>query len=189
MKDMTASIIILNGTSSAGKSSLARTFQAQSEHQWVRLSIDDCFRAFPAGANLNTVPYERLRRVFYQNIALWASEGFDLIVDTVFEEPGCLRKALRLLQPYQVWLVGLHCPLDELERREAVRGNRPLGLARSQFQIVHSYCAYDLELNSHSSEVEDNANAIEARLQQPGQVFSQLLTDLHEAPLITRRAG
>ena len=147
MKDMTASIIILNGTSSAGKSSLARTFQAQSEHQWVRLSIDDCFRAFPAGANLNTVPYERLRRVFYQNIALWASEGFDLIVDTVFEEPGCLCKALRLLQPYQVWLVGLHCPLDELERREAVRGNRPLGLARSQFQTVHSYCGYDLELN------------------------------------------
>lgn len=172
---MTASIIIINGTSSAGKSSLARAFQAQTNHQWVRLSIDDCFRAFPAGANLHTVPYERLRRVFYQNMALWAAEDFDLIIDTVFEEPACLSKALNALQPYRVWLVALHCPLEELERRELVRGNRPLGLARSQFNKVHSYCDYDLELNSHTSPVEENARAIVQLLEGEPRAFQAQL--------------
>ena len=174
---MSATLVLLNGTSSAGKSSLARTFQAQSERQWVRLSVDDCFRAFPAGANLHTVPYERLRRVFYQNMALWASEGFDLIIDTVFEEPGCLHKALTQLAPYRVWLVALHCPLDELERRERVRGNRPSGLARSQFEKVHSYCAYDLELSSYEAQIEDNARALEKLIQGTPQVFSRLLQE------------
>lgn len=185
---MTASIIIINGTSSAGKSSLARTFQAQTNQQWVRLSIDDCFRAFPAGANLHTVPYERLRRIFYQNTALWAAENFDLIIDTVFEEPACLNKALQALYPYRVWLVALHCPLEELERRERIRGNRPLGLARSQFYKVHSYCSYDLELNSHTTPVEENARALARLLQQEPRAFqAQVRTHLKSLPTLKPR--
>jgi chloramphenicol 3-O phosphotransferase len=186
MKLMSSTIIIINGVSSAGKSSLARAFQAQGPEQWVRLSIDDAFRAFPAGANLNNVPYERLRRVFYQQIALWASEGFNLIVDTVFEEPDCVRKAVQQLHPYGAYLVALHCPLDELERREIQRGNRPLGLARSQYEYAHTYCAYDLELDSHSASVEDNAQAITALLDQKALAFSQLQAAF---PLSVRRAG
>jgi len=182
---MSPSIILINGTSSAGKSSLARTFQALSNHQWVRLSIDDCFRAFPAGATLHTVPYERLRKVFYQNLALWASEGFDLVIDTVFEEPACLEKTLKFLAPYQVWMVALHCPLEELERREQMRGNRPLGLARSQFKTVHSYCDYDLELNSHTASVEDNAMAIAAQLQQAPRIFNALCQDALSQNLVS----
>lgn len=192
MKDMSSTIVILNGASSAGKSSLAHAFQAQSSRQWVRLSVDDAFDAFPAGANLHTVPYDRLRRVFYQQIALWAAEGFDLIVDTVFEEPGCVRKVAQHLHPYTVYLVGLHCPLAELQRREAARGNRPVGLAQSQFDIVHSYCSYDLELNSGNENLTaHNAQAVAELLQQPPHAFDKLQQAQigfgFQAP--TRRAG
>lgn len=183
MKPMTATILLINGTSSAGKSSLAWAFQASSEHQWVRLSIDDCFDAFPAGANLHTVPYDRLREVFYQSLKLWADQGFDLIVDAVFEEPGCVDKVLHWLHPYRVYLIGLHCPLEVLEQREVQRANRPLGLARSQYPIVHTYCGYDLEIDSYSAKVEDNVAAMMQRMQQPPQAFAQLQAQRQRLPL------
>lgn len=188
---MSSTIVLLNGVSSAGKSSLARAFQAQSPRQWVRLSIDDAFRAFPAGSNLNNVPYDRLRRVFYQQIALWAAEGFDLIIDTVFEEPGCARKAVQQLAPYNVYLVALHCPLEELERREVQRGNRPLGLARTQYESVHTYCGYDLELDSYAAALEDNASAVEQLLTRQPEAFGRLQTQLSGLPYLSsnRLAG
>lgn len=183
MMPMTANILLINGTSSAGKSSLAWAFQASSDHQWVRLSIDDCFDAFPAGANLHTVPYDRLRDVFYQSLSLWATQGFDLIVDAVFEDPSCVDKVLHWLHPYNVYLIGLHCPLEVLEQREVQRANRPLGLARSQYPIVHSYCNYDLELNSFTATAEHNVAAIAQRLQQPPQAFAQLQANRGRLPI------
>ncbi len=188
---MSSTIVLLNGVSSAGKSSLARAFQAQSPRQWVRLSIDDAFRAFPAGANLNNVPYDRLRRVFYQQIALWAAEGFDLIIDTVFEEPDCARKVTQQLSDYNVYLIALHCPLEELERREIQRGNRPLGLARTQYESVHTYCDYDLELDSYAVATEENAIAVENLLKQTPEAFKHLQTKLAGRPYLkpSRLAG
>ncbi len=47
-----------------------------------------------------------------------------------------------------VFFVGLHCSLPELERRELQRGDRRPGEARQDFATVHSIPTYDLEINS-----------------------------------------
>ena len=158
---MIPTLLIINGISSAGKSSLAHSFQTQSTHQWMRLSLDDFFDMFPTGSNYTDVPYDRFLDAFYKSVAIWAAEGFDLIVDTVFESQRCLEMAQDLLQPYRIYLVALHCPLEEAERREQRRGNRPIGLAQKQFQQVHSYCTYDLELNSYQSSLADNVQKLD----------------------------
>ncbi len=45
---MTAShIIFLNGTSSAGKTSIARAFQAQASKPYMHLAVDMFFQAVP----------------------------------------------------------------------------------------------------------------------------------------------
>ena len=44
-------------------------------------------------------------------------------------------------------MVGLHCPLDELERRELARGDRRIGQAKADFATTHVHCEYDIELN------------------------------------------
>ncbi|MEU2587009.1 hypothetical protein ABZ612_29510 [Streptomyces avermitilis] len=47
-----------------------------------------------------------------------------------------------------VRLVGVHCPLPELERRESERGDRQPGLAAIQYGEVHSHELHDLDIDS-----------------------------------------
>lgn len=54
-----------------------------------------------------------------------------------------------------MYRVGLRCPLEELERREAARGDRGNGDARRDARTVHTFCAYDLEIDC-GSPVRDN---------------------------------
>lgn len=181
---MTPTLLIINGTSSAGKSTLARAFQAQSSRQWMRLALDDFFDMFPPGANYTNVPYERFLDNFYRTVAQWAGDGFDLIVDTVFEREACVQMMLEYLQAFRIYLIGLHCPLAEVERREQARGNRPAGLARQQFQQVHLYTSYDLELSSFQTLPEANVRQVQALLQTVPRAF-RAMQDFHRPPLLS----
>ena len=55
---------------------------------------------------------------------------------------------VQLLAGFDVFFVGIHCPLPELERRERERGNRRIGEARTDYQVIHSFTEYDLEIDS-----------------------------------------
>lgn len=46
-------------------------------------------------------------------------------------------------------LVGVHCPVDELDCREAARGDRRVGQAREQLAFVHRLEIYDIEVDTH----------------------------------------
>lgn len=48
----------------------------------------------------------------------------------------------------RVFFVQLYCEIEELERREAAREDRPPGLARRQFDAVYSFNDYDLWIDS-----------------------------------------
>ena len=52
------------------------------------------------------------------------------------------------LQPFDVFFVGVHCPLPELERREIAREDRTIGEARDHFEVTHTFGIYDLEIDS-----------------------------------------
>ena len=47
-----------------------------------------------------------------------------------------------------VFTVGVTCPLDVLEARERARGDRVLGRARGLAAVVHSFCAYDVSVDT-----------------------------------------
>jgi chloramphenicol 3-O phosphotransferase len=71
-----------------------------------------------------------------------------VIVDDVLEEePPWVENLLELFDGLEVVFVGVHCPLDELERCENERGNRRAGLARLQFEQVHARAIYDIEVD------------------------------------------
>jgi chloramphenicol 3-O phosphotransferase len=50
--------------------------------------------------------------------------------------------------------------VDELERRERTRGDRPIGDARRDFESVHAHCSYDTELDATSLAPEINAERL-----------------------------
>jgi chloramphenicol 3-O phosphotransferase len=59
-----------------------------------------------------------------------------------------------------VIFVKVDCPLDELKRREAARGDRRPGLAEYQFHRVHQNKQYDITVNTASMTVDECVEAI-----------------------------
>lgn len=151
-------IIIINGPSSAGKTTLALALQNQFDIPFLRFSFDVFLEN-------NVLPMERIRNGtiswdsmrpsvfegFHQCLPALAAAGNNLVVDHIIETKAWLVNLIELLSAYDVYFVGLHCSLPELERRERQRGNRPSGEARIDFETVHSFASYDLELNSEES--------------------------------------
>lgn len=57
--------------------------------------------------------------------------------------------------------VAVHCELGELERRELARGDRVIGQARGQFDIVHKGVAYDFKIDTTRLTASDAAERVE----------------------------
>lgn len=85
---------------------------------------------------------------FHRSIAGMASAGNKVIVDHVLLLPDWLHECSELLSGYSVLMVGVMCPLEELERREKQRDARRQGFARGQFGLVHKDRTYDLEVHT-----------------------------------------
>lgn len=157
-------VILLNGASSSGKSSIAGALQAHIEEPFWHFSIDHLREA-------GVLPLERIRRGdfkwplmreeffegFHRSLPAFASAGNNLIVEHIVETPTWMNRLVMLLSGFDVFFVGIHCPLEELERREAGRADRPMGDAARDFETIHRHAVYDLELNSL---VAPDANAL-----------------------------
>lgn len=148
-------VILLNGASSSGKSSLARAIQARIEEPFWHISIDhlrDSGVLPTARIRSDEFPWSAMRDAFFegfeQSLLAYVRCGNNLIVEHIMESRDWLLRLVRLLAEQDVFFVGLHCDLAELERREIARGDRRIGDARRDFHQIHSYCRYDAELDS-----------------------------------------
>ena len=162
-----ALIVFLNGTSSSGKSTLAAELLQILDGPFFHLAMD----AFNAMRAKVEVPPEdlddvlrRTRMGFHRAIAGMAAGGNDVVVDHVLSEPWRLADCLDVLADHDVVLIGVHCPLDELERRELARGDRPPGIAAMQYGRVHSHGIYDIEVDTHACGAVQCARQIKAYL-------------------------
>ena len=161
---MPGKIIIINGPSSSGKTTLALATQKQLDIPFLRFSFDLFLdnQVLPMDQIRNgSFSWDSMRQsVFsgiHQCLPALAVAGNNLIFDHIIESKEWLKDLLQSISKLDVFFVGLHCSLPELERREAQRGNRRSGEARADFQTVHNITTYDLELNSENA-VEENAN-------------------------------
>ena len=159
-------IILINGASSAGKTTLARQLQQTLHAPFWHVSFDHLrdSNALPWSRILNReLNWLEMRPAvfdgFHRCLPVLAAAGNNLIVDHIIETEAWLADLVDLLSDCDVFAVGVHCPLPELERRERERGDRRPGEAKADFQVVHSFVEYDLEVNSTQS-VEANAAAV-----------------------------
>jgi chloramphenicol 3-O phosphotransferase len=157
-------IIFLNGTSSSGKSSIARELlDILDDGVFFHLAVDG-FNAMRSKRKLGDAELEdtlrRTRMGFHRSIAAMAEVGNHIVVDHVLSEPWRLLDCLTVLRPEYVLFIGVHCPLDELTRRELARGDRPAGLAAYQYNLVHSHADYDLECDTGTASPRECAQRI-----------------------------
>ena len=145
---MQGTIIFLNGTSSSGKTSIAKNFQNSAKELWLWMALDSFLGMFPSDLNRELPPFAQLSRNFYLTAAVWARGGYNVIIDTVYDSGNCVSNSIDALSKFRVYSIGVHCPLEKLAERERIRGDREIGIAQSQLDRVHKYCSYDLELDT-----------------------------------------
>jgi chloramphenicol 3-O phosphotransferase len=148
-------IIIINGPSSSGKTTLALAIQKQLDMPFIRFSFDLFLdhKAFPLEEiRSGKFSWEQMRpsvfRGIHRCLPALAIAGNNIIFDHIIETKAWLYELVSLIAKLDVFFVGLHCSLPELQRRELLRGDRRTGEARQDFQTVHSIPTYDLEINS-----------------------------------------
>lgn len=156
MSDRVSRIMLLHGASSAGKSTLSRAIQRALDEPFFHLSSDNVGLGLPQRRDAEG-PFKWGGRVrprffdgFQRSIAAFAAAGNDLIVDHVIEFRSWREDLSRLLKPFDVFLVGVHCSIDEIARRELLRGDRWIGEGRSHIEEdgVHTFGPYDCEVDT-----------------------------------------
>jgi chloramphenicol 3-O phosphotransferase len=159
-------IVWLNGTTSAGKTTLARGLQAALPGAWVRLGIDEALGWMgpgwadrPEGFQVapqpdGTAPI-RLGEEGLAHARLWRAmartaldAGYPLVIDDVMFDLRLRDLWLETLHGLDVAVVGVRCPLAQAERREAERGDRVRGQARAQQPVAHAAMVYDVEVDT-----------------------------------------
>ena len=175
-------IILLNGASSSGKSTLARHLQQVLPIPFWHFSFDHLrdSNALPmARVHSGEFDWSAMRPAvfdgFHRCLPVLAEAGNNLIVDHIIENETWMSNLVNLLTGLDVFFVGVHCPLPELERRERARGNRRVGEARTDYQAVHGFAEYDLDIDSmqpSQTNVNTLVGAWESR--QPPSAFDRM---------------
>ena len=190
-------VLLLNGTSSAGKSSVARGLQAIMDEPFLHTGIDHFLERWPErfhvvsnnpdlprpdGFHWLTSPDERelhelrigplglqLAIGMYQAVAAFATAGNHAIVDDVIFDPRTLMAAARVLAGSGAFFIGVRCALEIAEQRERARGDRFPGLVKAHYQQVHRHGCYDLEVDTALHTPEECAHRIKQFLDQGTQ--------------------
>lgn len=98
--------------------------------------------------------------------AALANSGLNVIVDHVILEPGWVAEMRDLWATFDVLFVGVRCPLDVVLERERGRENRTIGQAEAQFDVVHAWTSYDIEVDTSVLTPAEAASRILAALEQ-----------------------
>ncbi|MFH1254526.1 MAG: hypothetical protein V1646_03785 [bacterium] len=180
-------VIILNGPSSVGKSSIIKAFQAKQSVPWLSIGIDNFFvGVLPPKFYLESKPehYVVMRGVssedkdgklftleigtegqkvikgMHRAIAAYAKYGNNVIVDYIKYEQDWIPDLKEALHGLNVIWVGVTASLKTIQQREKTRGSSPEGHARSHYHTVHQDMDYDLMLDTDNLTPEQASDEI-----------------------------
>lgn len=146
---MNGRIIILNGTSSAGKTTLARGLRPKLEPGFCYYSSDQLADAKfrPLDPAARSAGRNQFFVGFHRTIPALASAGLDLLVEHIVEEQQWAEDLATLLKGFDVFWIGVHASIDLITEREKLRGDRMIGEALYHLR-THDFCRYDLEVDT-----------------------------------------
>ena len=166
---MIPQLVVLNGASSAGKTTLCRKLQEVLTEPYIHLEEDRfVFNTYALRfieSNMGAEIFRKTMLGYYRSLNAFLSAGHNVLADTGFYSTELLDTFVRELHGECVWMVGVICSLEELEQREGMRGDRQKGLAREQFETIHTLVLYDIQVDTSTNDVETCAQEIKAQIE------------------------
>jgi chloramphenicol 3-O phosphotransferase len=162
MTDACPQVLILNGGSSSGKTTLARSLQDLLDGYWLRLGVDTLVDAAPGkllgvdgldlredGSVVVGTHFVEVERQWMAGIAAMAAAGAHILVEDNFVSGPCAQHRWRdALRAVTVGWVAVRCAPEIAAARESARGDRVAGMAARQAESVHREIGYDLEVDT-----------------------------------------
>jgi chloramphenicol 3-O phosphotransferase len=171
-------VIFLNGVSSSGKTTVAKTIQKKLAEPYCWLSVDNFIHTM--GDRFSGDEFDEFMKAggfkwilkainaFHKSIKIFSDAGLNVIADHVLQESSWLDECLDLLKDSDVLFVHVTCPVEELRRREAERGDRPVGQGESQLAMLNPKDGvYDLVIDTFNNSKDECADEIIKLLEQP----------------------
>ena len=91
-----------------------------------------------------------------------AAAGNNVLVEHVVEHRPWRTQLDQLLDGYDVFWVGVFCDLDEIDRREIIRGNRTRGEGRAHVERdrIHDHGPYHLHIDTTAGVTDTTAHTV-----------------------------
>ncbi len=185
-------IILLNGTSSAGKTTVAKIMQEKYRDVLLLYGIDAMVQtAFPAKCDYAPFDEKAIRAAiseidgqpharliispymypvydaavnFYKRLS---GQGYNIIVDEVLFDQNRIASYFEILSDEKVYFIGIKPEKEVVVRRERERGDRLPGLAAGLYDEVYNpLFTYDILLDTGKLTPEESADRILAYLEQ-----------------------
>ncbi len=124
--------------------------------------------AFHSGGTVTPgAQFRELEAAWMVGMAAMARAGARIIIEDVFlSGPAAQQRWRAALRDLNCLWVGVRCEAEVAEAREAARGDRIVGMARSQALIIHEGVAYDMVGDTTDQDAGTCAREIAARVVQ-----------------------
>ncbi|SDE04648.1 phosphotransferase-like protein [Auraticoccus monumenti] len=165
---MPTPIVLLNGSPSAGKTTLAEALQRALPVPAFHLSLDEFLTGIRSEFWLapTTPPlFSLMVRAYLRSMGAVADEGLMVIAEAIIL-PSTRELYEPLFARYAVTLIGVRCPLPLAQQRELRRGDRrdgPVDLDVPEFTAVHEQ-DYHLEVDTSVESTERSVDKIRGLL-------------------------
>lgn len=145
----------------------------------MRMSIDDLVDSLPPslleseggitfGERGEVSPgagFRAIEGAWMTGIAAMARAGARIVLDDVFLGGSESQVRTRgYFEGLTILWVGVRCPADIAAGRELTRGDRVVGMAASQAEIVHAGVTYDVEVDTSRAESIECARIIASKV-------------------------
>jgi chloramphenicol 3-O phosphotransferase len=167
-------VMILNGGSSAGKTTLGRSLQSALSDTWLLLGVDLLIWTLPPrlinnadgmsaheGMIVRGEMFMSLYAGFQSAVAALAHSGINVLLDDLtLDGTADQQRWNDALQGLDVLWIGVRCAPAIAAEREAKRQSRLPGIARHQAESVHVGVRYDVEVDTGLLDLHESMSLI-----------------------------
>lgn len=180
-----ATIIFLNGTSSAGKSSLSRAFLEKVDDLYLHTGLDHFLwnlspfffdhdheekcgyhLVYGVGGDPQSIGLVKdqiakdFTKAIHRAMLALAESGVNMIIEEALFDVEDYLDYLEVFKDQPFFFIGVDASLEVLEKREALRTDRMVGIARGLREAVHEGKNYDLMVDTTSITPSEAADQI-----------------------------